>query len=82
LVLLAAGEVLADTLEQLVIVEQSVELLKLGLEAQAELGDQREKVRLVVAVTQRPSSLPEPRNPSVSHRKLELHFLAVAAHDL
>ena len=46
----ASGEVAADEVEELVVVEEAIELLQLGLEAQAELGDQREQIGPFIAV--------------------------------
>ena len=40
----ASGEVGTDGVEDLVILEQAVELLQLGLEVQAELGHEGEQV--------------------------------------
>ena len=45
-----AGEVGADEVEELVVVEEAVELLELRLEAQAELGGQREQIGPFIAV--------------------------------
>ena len=56
----AAGEVVADEVEDLVVVEQPVELLQLGLEAQAELGDQREQIGPIVAVLSMPTAYKRP----------------------
>jgi hypothetical protein len=39
---MASGEVGLDEFEELVVVEQLVELLQLGLEAEPQLGDERE----------------------------------------
>ena len=47
---MATGEVGADEVEELVVVEEAVELLQQGLEAEAELGDQREQIGPVIAV--------------------------------
>src|SRR5262249_55428607 len=58
------GEVAADEVEELVVVEEAVELLQLRLEAEPELGDQREQIGPVVAVAQHPSSLPEAAKPA------------------
>jgi hypothetical protein len=82
-----ASQVLADAFEQLVIVEQAVELLQLGIEAEVELGDQREQIGPFVSIPEHGSGLPsvrvtrfrgvvpayqKPRIPPISHRKLVL----------
>ena len=79
---------------ELVVVEQAVELLELGLEAEAELGDQREQIGPVVSVSEHGSGVPSVRlvrllslppayklreNKAISHRKLELHLLLAGA---
>ena len=51
-------------LDDLVVVEQAVELLELGLEAEAELGDQGEQIGPVVAVAEHACSLPEAAKPA------------------
>lgn len=86
---MAAGEVAADELEQLVVVEQAVELLQLGLETQAELGDQGEEAGPVVSIPEHGSSPPSVRSNrflsvppaykrpwtrAISHRKLVLQW--------
>jgi hypothetical protein len=43
--------------EDFVVVEQPVELLELGLEAELELGDEGEQIRPIVAVSEHPRSL-------------------------
>jgi hypothetical protein len=53
----AAGHIGADTVDDLIVVEQSVELLELGLETEPEAGDEREEIRPVVAVPEHARSL-------------------------
>jgi hypothetical protein len=45
-----AGEIVADPVDDRIVVEQLVEVLELRLEAEIELGDQREQIGPVVAV--------------------------------
>ena len=47
---MSPGEVAADEVEELVVVEEAIEVLELGLEAQAELGGQREQIGPFIAV--------------------------------
>ena len=57
----AAGHVGADGLDDLVVVEQAVELLQLGLEAEAELGDQGEQVGPVISMSEHGCGVPSVR---------------------
>jgi hypothetical protein len=58
---MTAGEIPADPLEELIVVEQPVELLELGLEAESEAGDQGEQIGPGVAVPEHGSGLPSAR---------------------
>jgi hypothetical protein len=53
----SAAEVLADGVEELVVVEQAIELLEPGLEAEARPGDQGEQVGPIVAVAEHAPSV-------------------------
>ena len=85
----AAGHGGADGVDDLVVVEQAVELLELGLEAQAELGDEGEQISPGVSIPEHGSGVPSVRsvrflsmppaykpleNKAISHRKLVLQL--------
>ena len=54
--------VVTDRLDDLIIVEQAVELLELGLEAEAESGHQGEEVGPVVSIPEHGSGVPSVRS--------------------
>jgi len=56
---ITAGQVAADEVEQLVVIQEMIELLQLGLETEAKLGDKREQIGPVVSVLEHAYSLPE-----------------------
>ena len=85
----------ADGLDDLVVVEQAVELLELGLEAEVELGHQGEQVGPVISMSEHGSGVPSVRlvrflslptayksleNKAISHRKLVLSSTFVLSH--
>ena len=53
----ASRQVVADAVEDLVIIEQPVELLEQGLEAEAELGDEGEEIGPIMAMFEHGHSL-------------------------
>ena len=85
----AAGHIGADAVDDRVVVEQALELLQVGLEAQAELGGERGQIGPGVSIPERGSGVPSvrlvrflstssayktPENNAISHRKLVLQL--------